>query len=155
MPDDLALAALLLSSLIIPLGGCARASPDPGAAAPPLVWGEKDIEFRGATIDLGFRDAALSAGRSVEPVATITRNGASVPGAMVFIALIPSPGSASDNERLIDEAPARYEPPGQQSPALFTAGELPLPEGAAPPAVRFRIVLPDADEDFTREIPLP
>lgn len=152
-PRGLALAALLVCSLMIPLGGCAQGTPQTRPTVQPLVWSEKNIEFQGATIDLGFREVAAP-GRSVEPVAAITRDGAPIAGAMVFISLVASGGSESA-QRSSDEASALYEPPGEQTPALYTAGELRLPEGAARPAVRFRIALPDAEEDFTREVPLP
>jgi hypothetical protein len=156
MPNNLVRSALLLCSLLIPLGGCTgRPSPDADAASPLLNWSGEAIEFRGAKIRLGFRGAAGTADRSMEPVANITRDGAPVPGAMVFIALIASSGKASDAERLLEEAPAIYELPTQQTPALYTTGKRQLPDGVVPTAVRFRIVLPEAEEDFTREIPPP
>jgi hypothetical protein len=153
MSNDFALGPLLLSSLILSLAGCrSRPAPDPEAAAPPIAWSEEAIDFHGTTIKLGFRGGA-AADRLVEPVVTIMRNGAPVPGAMVFIASMTANSKAT--QHFFDETPALYEPPTQQTPALYSAGRLRLPKGALSPAVRVRIVLPDAEEELIHEIPLP
>jgi hypothetical protein len=96
------------------------------------VWAEKGIEHAGATIDLGVR-------KSVEPVAAITMGGEPVAGAMVFV----------------NETPTLYEPAKGKTPALYAAGKVELAKDAEKRVARFRIVLPDADEDFTRMVPLP
>jgi hypothetical protein len=148
----LPLSALLLTIVLGPLSGCFRkASTEP--AAPPIVWAEEGWEHEGVNIRLGFRGQTSSAASTVEPVASLTRAGEPLAGAMVFIALVPPHDSAEDSGAHASDLPTLYVPLGKNSPALYTAGKLPVPPGAT--AVRFRIVLPDAKADVTREVPLP
>ena len=144
-------AAVLLSSLLLPLGGCWGSSTSRPAAL-PLVWIEEGIEHQGVSISLGYRGAAPDVDGVIEPVASITRDGQPFPGAMVFIALMAPGGNAKDETPVADVA-TLYEPPGERSVGLYTAGKLPVPTGAK--SARFRIVLPQVETDYTHEVPLP
>ncbi len=153
--------AAFLCGWVASWSGCAnRQSSEPEqAAVTPLVWSVEGIEFHGATIRLGYRAATTSADRSVEPVAAISRGGAPVPDAMVFITLIATGseagGEAREEQATDNESATLYEPPDQQTPGLYTAGRRQRPDDSETHAVRFRVVLPEIEEDFTREIPLP
>jgi hypothetical protein len=150
------LVALVLCSLILLPGGCkSRTSTDSDATAPRLLWREEALEFRGTSIKLGFRGETSASGSSIEPVAAISRDAAPVADAMVFIALTAPGGTTTENALLANEAATLYEPPSGQTPALYTAGRLSWPESAGSPAARFRVVLPDAEEDFIREVAAP
>ena len=152
MHHKFALSTLVLVGLLV-FGGCPRsASPDAENAAPPPVWVEKDIDHHGSTIALGFRGGLTDDG--VEPIAAITRDGQPVAGAMVFVRLVPAGGEAATGAS-VDEVATLYEPASEPAPALYTPGRLPVPAGQAKPAAQFRIVLPDAADELTQEIPLP
>jgi hypothetical protein len=145
--------AIGIAALVV---GCGRSFTPPAAAPPPpLLWVEEGIERAGMKISLGYRGATATVDRSVEPVAAITHNGEPVAGAMVFTSLVRGGSDATNREPTTDEVATVYEPAGEQTPALYASGKLHLPDGQSPHAVRFRIVLPGADEDFMREISLP
>jgi hypothetical protein len=118
------------------------------------LWVEEGIEHAGMKISLGYRGAA-AADSDVEPIAAITQNGKPVAGAMVFTSLVAAGSDTKNREPTTGEAATVFEPAGGQTPALYASGKLHLPEGQSPHAVRFRIVLPGADEDFIRKISVP
>lgn len=131
------------------LSGCmCNSQPaSPGIAAP--VWIEEGIEHEGMKISLGQRGQRSDAERWVEPVAAITRDGKPVASAMVFSSLISADGTV-----IGDEAATVYESPGEAGSGLYTSGKLEPPAGSSPHAVRFRIVLPDVEKEWTRDVEL-
>jgi hypothetical protein len=154
MTSDFRIAATLLFTLVAccALAGCggSASSPQPGPsvevpAKPAPTWLEKDIEHEGATISLGYR-GQIGKDRSVQPVAAIRQDGKPVAGAMVFCMLV-----AEEGEPIGQEMPTFYEPEAGGE-ALYIAPELQLPESGTQYIVRFRIVLPDAEQDLTREM---
>jgi hypothetical protein len=150
--------AAFLCGWVASWSGCTNrqsSEPEQAAVPPPLVWSTEGVEFHGATIRLGYRAATTSADRSVEPVAAISRGGAPAPDAMVFITLIATGSEAREEQATNNESATLYEPPDQQTPGLYTAGRRQRPDNSEAHAVRFRVVLPEIEEDFTREIPLP
>ena len=114
-------------------------------AKPAPTWLEKDIEHEGATISLGYR-GEIGNDRRVQPVAAIRQDGKPVAGAMVFCMLV-----AEEGEPIGQEMPTVYEQ-GAGGAGLYIAPELQLPERGTQYIVRFRIVLPDAEQDLTREM---
>lgn len=147
------LGVALLCCGALCMSGCftRSESPPPSAASEPLAWVEERLENNGAVIMLGFRGPGTPSSKW-EPVAAITdHDGKPVAGAMVFVQFV----TADAKETQGPEFATQYEPGSEQAPALYTPGKLPAPEGASTPSVRFRIVLPESEEDFVQEIPLP
>lgn len=99
---------------------------------------EQDIEHEGAEISLGRRGE--------EPVAAITRDGKPVANAMVFCS--PLDG---DGKPIGDEAATTYEAAAGNAPPLYVTDPRARP-ASGPLLIRFRIVLPDAEQEFTRDI---
>lgn len=139
------ISAAFLSLALLSGCSCNSQPVSPGIAAP--VWLEEGIEHEKTTISLGQRGERLDAERWVEPVAAITRDGKSVASAMVFTSLISADGTV-----IVDEAATVYESTGEDGPGLYTPGKLEPPAGSTPHAVRFRIVLPEVEEEWTREV---
>jgi len=146
------LASFALATL---LAGCGSNPPDtpgkpgPAETPPAVTWVEKEIEHAGNTISLGVRAEPKSTS-SLEPVVAITRDGKPVDNAMVFDRLV----SADDGQPRGDEVATVYEPAAGSEPALYAQGKLAWPE-AGKCKVRFRIVLPNVDEDWQRDVELP
>ena len=138
------------------VAGCGRSVSTPATAPRPLLlWVEEGIEHAGMKISLGYRGSTAAADSDVEPIAAITHDGEPVASAMVFTSLVAADSDAKKREPTTGEAASVFEPAGEQTPSLYTSGKLQLPQGPSPHAVRFRIVLPGAGEDFVREISLP
>jgi len=133
------------------LAGCAGNSPVTPEAQEPLAWIEKGIVHKGVEITLGHRGKSAGAERWVEPVVSITHEGEPVANAMVFNSLVSTDGS----KVIGDEVATVYEPPSGKEPALYAQGKLKPPTGSWPCVVRFRIVLPDIEEQWTRDIEIP
>lgn len=116
------------------LAGCGENASQPPAAPPPaanpVTWIEQDIEHEGMKISLGHRGQ--------EPVAAITRDGQPVANAMVFCTLLSAGG----------EVATVYESPAGTEPGLYAPGSQQL-------QIRFRIVLPEVEKEWTREIAIP
>jgi hypothetical protein len=117
----------------------------------PVKWVEQGIEHDGAQISLGYRGPPPSDGGTIEPVASVTRAGKPVADAMVFTRLV-SPGGS---ELKGDELATVYETSSDSEANLYTPGKLKLPHRASKCDVRFRIVLPDDEQDWTRDIEIP
>ena len=156
MHNELAFSVVVLGLLVV--GGCARkpsaeneASPA-ASDAPQVKWVEENIDHHGAKIALGFRGDATDDG--VEPVASITRDEKPVAGAMVFVTLVPATDEASPSANAAAEVATLYEA-GEGTAAIYTPGRLPVPQGDAKLAAKFRIMLPDAADEFTRATALP
>jgi hypothetical protein len=122
----------------------------PPPSAKPLIWIEKDIQHEGMTISLGYRGQAEEGERGVEPIATITRDGQPVANAMVFCSLL-----AADDQAMGDEAATLYEPPVGKEAGLYTPGKMKLPDKGSRCTVRFRIVLPESEQDWLRDVEIP
>ena len=131
------------------LVGCGSFSTPSTQVQKPVHWLEQGIDHEGTRIDLGYRGERTSA--EIEPVAVITRQGKPVSDAMVFVQLV----SADGKETFGDEAATVYEPGVGKAPALYAPGPLKVSEGDASRVVRFRVVLPEVDVDWTRDVKLP
>jgi hypothetical protein len=131
-------------------GNSSQPSPAPPSTTKPLTWIEKDIQHEGMTISLGYRGPAEGGERGVEPIATIIRDGQSVANAMVFCSLL-----SADDQAMGDEAATLYEPPAGKEPGLYTAGKMKLPDEGSRCTVRFRIVLPESEQDWLRDVEIP
>jgi hypothetical protein len=150
-----AFLSVVLATLSITFAGCPRSASSTRAVEEPAIeWVQKELAHGDAKIALGIREEAPNGKLSLEPVAAITRDGQPVAGAMVFVSLV-APGEDSANAGSASEVATVYQPASGQTPALYSPVPLDLPGGKAPSAVRFRIVLPSADSDFTHEISLP
>jgi hypothetical protein len=134
---------LLLASLFA--AGCGGSSTGPRA-----TWVEENIAHDDVKISLGYRGQKLQPGGSIEPVALITREGKPVANAMVFVSL----ASAEATTDTLPDVPAVYEPTGHP-PGAYAQANLPLPAGATECPVRFRIVLGETQQDWTRDIKIP
>ncbi len=134
----------LLAALL--LAGCYRqpATPpaEPSAAANPPVWIEENLVHDGTKISLGYRGPHAHAGEAIEPLAKITRAGQPVASAMVFDGLVSVDGKPTADP---DVATA-YDR------SLYGQAKLPIPAGANQCVVRFRVLLPQRDEEWTRDI---
>lgn len=154
----LALALLLLGSW----AGCLPASPDSSSAGPDdqpgesgavedkLVWVEEGIDHEDVVIALGYRTDRADP-HEVEPIAMITRDGSPVANAMVFSRLV----SADGKEATGEEAATVYEPVPDSDTAHYAQGRLKLPSGASQCVVRIRIVLPEGQQPWTRDMTIP
>lgn len=143
--------ATAVTSLLALVAGCEHRSSTPTETTDPLEWVERGIEHKGLAIALGYRRGRESVERSFEPVASITRDGKPVADAMVFCRLL----SADGRVTLRDEVATVYEPSVGRDPALYAQGRLPAPEGASPCVVRFRVILSDVDQEWTRDMQVP
>ena len=117
-----------------------------------LVWRKKDIELGGCEILLGHHGKHLHAGEAVEPAVAITRNGAPVADAKVFISLVDS----QSGDVIAAETATVYELPTDEEPAHYAQGELEIPAGLKEVTIRYRIVLDEATgkKSFDVEIPV-
>ena len=113
-----------------------------------LVWVEENIEHEGFLLALGHHAKHLHAASFVEPAVSITRDGEAVADAEVFNSLV----SADGTEVIREEAATIYEPETEEEPAHYAQGKLHLPKGSKQFLIRFRIALPGAQEDLTRDI---
>ncbi len=138
----------LILSLAALIAGCGSRAPHPAAASESIVWVEQGIAHDGFVIDLGYRGELSNSSSVVEPVAAITRDGKSVANAMVFTRLS-SPG---DQTTVGQEMATVYEPSSAKNPPIYAGGRLQVPEGASLDVVQFRIVLPDVEQDWVREM---
>lgn len=115
-----------------------------------LVWVEKNIEYERFLLALGHHGKHLHAASFVEPAVSITRDGEAVADAKVFNSLI----SADGTEVIRQEVATVYEPESAEEPAHYAQGKLHLPKGAQQFLIRFRIVLPGAENELRRDIPI-
>jgi hypothetical protein len=147
----IALSVVTLAAALISFTGCPRsASSTRESSAPAITWQEEGLSHGGANIKLGVRQASNPTADSIEPVAAITADGQPVAGAMVFVSLVDPAKESADSP---GEVPTLYEPGSDDAPALYTPGPLELRAGTT--GVRYRIVLPEVNDDFTHEISLP
>lgn len=103
------------------------------------------------TISLGHRDANQHEDGWLEPIVAITKDGRPVADAMVFCRLVSTPKSAPVG----DEIATVYEVDPSGTQGRYAQSKLRLPENDAEFAVRFRIILPETDEEWTRDVVLP
>jgi len=113
-----------------------------------LVWVEENIEHDGFLLALGHHAKHLHAGSFVEPAVSITRDGAAVADAGVFNSLV----SADGMKVIRREVATVYEPETSDEPAHYAQGKLHLPRGSSQFIIRFRIALPGAEDELTRDI---
>ncbi|MCH7728795.1 MAG: hypothetical protein IH991_20270 [Planctomycetes bacterium] len=112
------------------------------------MWVEKGIRYEAVIIDLGYRDKVADGARWLEPVAMITRDRAPVANAMVFNSLV----SADSSDVIGEEVATVYEPSPDSDTAWYTQGKLRFPDGISQCVVRFRIVLPNSQQAWTRDV---
>jgi hypothetical protein len=149
-------ATLSLAALLAGCGSNPESSPalpaKPGAAEKhsSVVWIERDIEHEGSMISLGYRDQS-KADTPLEPVTAITRDGKPVADAMVFNRLV----DADTGDGLGDEVATIYEPSPGSDPAIYAQGKLKRPDSTKKCKVRFRVVLPNVDQEWQRDVELP
>ena len=79
-----------------------------------------------------------------------TRDGKPAADAMVFVSL----ADAAATTDALPEAAAVYEP-ASTPPGVYAQAKLPVPAGATECPVRFRIVLGESEQDWTRDIKIP
>ena len=113
-----------------------------------LVWVSENIEHEGYLLALGHHGKQLHAASFVEPAVSITREGAAVADAKVYTGLI----SADGMQVIRQEAATVYEPESEDEPAHYAQVKLHLPKGSKQFLIRFRIVLPGAENELTRDI---
>jgi hypothetical protein len=102
-----------------------------------VTWVESDIEHEGVKISLGHRGDV--------PAVALVRDGKPVANAMVFCTPLTGDGQPAD-----DEVATIYEPAAGKDPPLYTTHSWKRP-ASGPVLVRFRIVLPGAQQDFTQD----
>ena len=147
MQIRLSLSHLAIMPALI-FAGCARTAPDPPGDGPPATWVDEGIEHEGTTISLGYRGDGPRAGQDFEPIVMITRDEKPVASAMVFNQLISSDGS----ESLGEEQATVFELSEDRQRGHYAQGPLQLPAGQQHCTVRFRIVLEDSVESWTRDV---
>jgi len=134
------------------IAGCGRR---PGGEADGITWVEKGVDRNDVTIDFGYRTPPKSGSRfgggAVEPVARITRDGVPAADAMVFVSLAAPKGE----QNVADEEPTVYEFSQQTADAYYAQALLNPPSDKAECVVKFRIVLPDGENEWTHEVTLP
>jgi hypothetical protein len=143
MRSPLRLAALLICILSVS-ASCNRQSSEVVHTGEPLVFVEEGIQHEGAAIALGYRASPTAEDPSIEPITVINREGLSVTNAMVFCSLASPSGEVAG-----EEAATVYVPASEKTPAHYGRAKLSLPKGASPPKVRFRIILPGTDQEWT------
>jgi hypothetical protein len=139
------LAALTLSALV---GGCGQTSFPTTNTAAPIVWIEKGIAQEGVKIDLGYRSSQEKGNQIIEPIAAITREGKSVANAMVFCSLV----SADPAKNKSDEVATYYKASNVEEPAHYGHQKLEVLPGISHNILRFRIILPGIDQDWTHDL---
>lgn len=141
---------ILVLNILLMSAGCMSNSSVNSKVPLPLMWTEEGIKHEGVTIALGYRSSQES-DRSIEPIAAITRDGAPVANAMVFCSLV----SADGGEVIGEESATVYEPASGKTPALYGQAKLNPSQKNALYVVRFRVLLPDIDQAWTREVKIP
>ena len=147
------LSALVLTLLVSV--GCQRSSSenatDIKTPTTPPTWLEQGLEVEGRSISLGYRGSPPRAGESLEPTVAITQDGKPVAEAMVFLRLV-----AADGQTFLgDEVATVFEPATAGNVACYAQGKLRMPEKGDAAAIRFRLILPGRDEDWTKDLVLP
>jgi hypothetical protein len=132
------------------LAGCSGCRFQPAGSLERIVWIEQGIVHDGMTIALGYRGEEMQGGSSLEPVASILRGGEPVADAMVFNSLVSADGKGTFG----GEAATVYEPADSSHPARYAQGMLLVPEGVGECIVRFRVVFPGMEDEWTRDMTL-
>jgi hypothetical protein len=113
-----------------------------------LVWIEKDIEYEGYTISVGYHGNHFHNDDGVEPAVSILRDGKPVSDAKVFNTLLDV-----DGKTVFDtEIDAVFEPATEKEPAHYAQGNLAIPGGKTKSLIHFRVELPGVEKDFVREL---
>jgi hypothetical protein len=144
---------LLLPVACACLIGCGTSkpsSPSKPANAEPIVWLEEGLDCEGAKVSVGYRGSKPKGGASLEPVVSITRDGSPVADAMVFDRLVSADGQTTHGA----EAATVYEPAADGKSGNYEQGKLQLPENADGLALRVRVVLPESETDWQKDVPL-
>jgi len=144
------LSVLLLSLLLT--SACRRPAPStvtksPRQASPDSIkWLDRDLDAEGMKVAVGHRRAPDETGNTLEPIVVLTKNNEPLAGAMVFLQLLSGDGAA-----LGEDMATVYEPAWMQKPACYTA-KLSLPADVKSASLRVRIILPDSDKEWSKEI---
>lgn len=131
--------------------GCHSRSADRPAARPEVVWVEDDIPHDDVRISLGYRPVRSDDGTLPHPVARITRDGEPVANAMVFCGIV----SGDSGEKVGDEVATEYRSSPAADTGYYVQSGLQWPENGVRYRIRYRIVLPDSEQVWTREMSLP
>lgn len=126
--------------------GCSRDARGPVSPETPRespwVWQEPELSHAGLTIAVGHRRRTPESDEW-EPAVMIRREGKPFADAMVFHAIV----SADGEKTLSDEVATVFES-SPDSP-VYAQAKHRLPKDPGPASVRFRVVLPDATEEWT------
>ena len=121
-----------------------------GSASDDALTWSKVLKEQQYDIYLGFHGANLLAGSSVEPAVQIIRDGKAVADAKVFNALFKADGKTI----LADEVATVYEPPTGDEPSHYAQGALKIPPGTREAVIRFRVILPESNEERKYDVPV-
>jgi hypothetical protein len=120
---------------------------------PDIVWAQTDLDHQGASINLGYR-ARSAADSTIRAVASVVRDDEPVASAMVFVDVVSTSTDETAASTAAGEKATVYEPATDDSPAHYISEPVSLPAGSKDLALRFRIVLPEAEDDFVHQVPL-
>jgi len=152
MQRSLTIFKVLLFALLV-LSGCARNTSDNTAkkaptenSANPVVWLEQDLDVQGMKIAVGHL-GPVKAGERLEPIVTIMKDHKPVASAMVFCQLVSSDGQS----KLSEEVATVFKSASSGNPACYAQGKLLIPKDIHSAAVRVRVILPDVDEEWSKD----
>ncbi len=146
-------ALLFLSFITLLAVGCPPNAAPSEDGPPAAVWVEEGLEHGGAKIALGYRKTSSGSAGALVPIAAITRNGQPVAGAMVFTRYVHL--SRGGNETIADEVATVFEEARAGETPVYVPSTPLRPTKKAPTAVRYRIALPHAEEDWRHDMKLP
>lgn len=118
--------------------------------ADKLHWPKENIQLQDYLVSLGHHGNHFHKGDSIEPAVMITKNGSDVVDATVFNSLV----SADGSNVIAEEAKMVFEPKTESEPAHYAQGKLEIPKDSEGLKIRFRIKLPDVQEESVHEIEL-
>lgn len=113
-----------------------------------LHWVKLDEQVGDFRITLGHRGNHFHAGESIEPAAQIRKNDAPVTDAVVNVALL----AAEGEQVLVEDVASEGVPATETEPAVFAKTTLAIPADTKKFRIRFRIKLPDIEEEKTLTI---
>ena len=114
-----------------------------------LFWQREELEHEGYVIALGHHGLHLDAGHELEAAVMVTKDGAPVDSAKVFVSLLDAEGA----NVVVAETATIYEPPTDEEPAHYAQASLMVPAEGDAATLRYRIEFPDAAE-FSLDVPV-
>ena len=158
--------SLIIITAMVFLSGCAKkddtAPNDPTAtttggehahaAGDELVWPLKET-IADYDIWFGHHGNHFHGGEKIEPAIAITKDGQSVDSAQVFNGLVNADNAESVGEdSTTGEVPTTYEPATDAEIAHYAQGELAIPADAKQITIRYRLKIPDQEDEITRDV---